>query len=230
MKQKSDGEPMFEDDTDEIEILEVVGLDEEFPAASAGPTPVDEHPDEVVVALDDEPEAEAAAGDDGAIDASRTLSDSERLVRIQADFDNLAKRVARERAAQSGQATADLVERLLPVLDNFERAVQLGTEGSGDTALREGIMLIFRQFLDVLRQEGLVAVDTVGEPFDPSVHEAVETDRNSSLPPGTVVEELQRGYKLRKRLIRPALVKVRVETPVEITDNAGREERGHKHG
>jgi molecular chaperone GrpE len=97
---------------------------------------------------------------------------------------------------------------LLPVLDNFERALSTARQAGVDGQLHDGVALIFRQLLDELRREGLEAVDTVGEPFDPAVHEAVATAEDTGLPPHTIVEELQRGYLLQGRLLRPALVRV----------------------
>jgi molecular chaperone GrpE len=185
---------------DDIEILEVVGMDEaEVPGAASE--------DEVVVAFDDLPVAAPAAPDRTAeVEEAR-----ERLLRLRADFDNLKKRIEREREEYSRQATASLVARLLPVLDNLERALEAARCGRGNgDALQNGVALIQRQLLDELRREGLRAVESVGQSFDPAVHEAVATDGASQLPINTVVEELQRGYYFDDRLLRPALVRVAV--------------------
>lgn len=220
---------------DEIEILEVVGLDEDSPAAR----PREEASDETSEPRDAPHDAPHDVPEDGAseivldLDAAEPqldrgeqeseVSDGERLLRLTADFDNFKKRVDRERAAHRMYAAAQLVSRLLPVLDNFERALNAARQSDGDPAFHDGIALIFRQLLDELRKEGLTAVDTVGEPFDPEVHEAVATTTDSDLPPNTVVEELQRGYLLHDRLLRPALVQVRID-PFSETQEA--EENG----
>jgi len=109
------------------------------------------------------------------------------------------------------------------VLDNFERALG-GSTGTPGASFREGMALVFRQLLEELRKEGLTAVDSVGEPFDPAVHEAVATEQAPELPPHTVVEELQRGYLLHDRLLRPALVKVTLDPDAEGATAEGSEE------
>jgi len=202
---------------DEIEIVEIVGLDEDSPAARPiRDEPVDVAADdecgaEIVVDLDDElnetPELVVGAT------APPVISEREQLMRLRADFENFKNRVDRTREANERQAAAQLVSRLLPVLDNFERALSAARQAERESTFQDGIGLIFRQLLDELRKEGLVSVDTVGEPFDPEVHEAVATTDVSGLPANTVVEELQRGYLLHGRLLRPALVKVSVDPP-----------------
>jgi molecular chaperone GrpE len=183
-------------DDDEIEILEIVGVDEDEPAA-------DEPSDEIEMVFEDEREESRIAPAADVAQAER-----ERFQRLAADFDNLKKRLEREREDYARNATRDLVARLLAVLDNFDRAVASARESSGDTAFRQGIALIHRQMYDELCREGLAAVDAVGEAFDPAIHEAVATDPASAFPANTVVEEMQRGYYFRGQLLRPALVRV----------------------
>lgn len=138
----------------------------------------------------------------------------EQLMRRQAEFENYRKRVDRERTEIYAKARAEIVTDLLPVLDNLERALGSGAQIDSGDAVRDGIVtgvkLIHRQFLDVLSGLGLSPVKAVGEPFDPHMHEAVTTETNNELPENTVIEELQRGYKLGDRLLRPAMVKVSV--------------------
>ncbi|HXV75051.1 MAG TPA: nucleotide exchange factor GrpE [Candidatus Polarisedimenticolaceae bacterium] len=202
-----------EHDDDEIEIIEIVGLDDDSPAASR----VDRlaldggDDDELVIELDDDEERADPIAAPSDVPDPTVVDDNERFARLSADFENLRKRMDRERVAHERHAGAQLVARLLPVLDNFERALSNAREAQTDPRFSEGVAMIFRQLLDELRKEGLVAVDTVGEPFDPAVHEAVATTEHEQLPPNTVVEELQRGYLLHDRLLRPALVKVTVD-------------------
>jgi molecular chaperone GrpE len=176
---------------DEDEILEVVGVREEDGIE------IDE-----VVSFEDAPPP--------APDAPRETDAEQRLVRLRADFDNLRKRIDREREQYHRHATATLIARLLPVLDNFERALaSMQQRAEGDSTV-EGVALIHRQLLDELRREGLRPVDAVGHPFDPAVHEAVATEPGSRIPANIVVEELQRGYFLEDRLLRPSMVRVSV--------------------
>jgi molecular chaperone GrpE len=217
---------------EEIEIIEIVGLDEDSPAARPVreephvSAPEDEAETDFVVELDDDPEAiEEDVRPTPAVSEAPIASDREQLMRLRADFENFKKRVDRTREATERHAAAQLVSRLLPVLDNFERALSAARQAEGDTVFQDGIGLIFRQMLDELRKEGLTAVDTVGEPFDPEIHEAVATMEGSGLPTNTVVEEMQRGYLLHGRLLRPALVKVSVE-PSSSVGGAGVNEDG----
>lgn len=129
----------------------------------------------------------------------------DRLARMQAEFENARKRAERERADYRDYATGAVVEQFLPVLDNFELALK----STGTTEqLRSGVELIVKQMEDVLRQLQVNAVPAVGEAFDPRHHEALGTVEREDLPDQHVAEEIRRGYRLRERLLRPALVRV----------------------
>ena len=134
-------------------------------------------------------------------------------MRATADLDNFRKRISREKEEALRYANRGLLEELLPILDNFERAMAAPSGSGAEQALREGLVLIYRQLSEALRKEGLRSIDAVGQPFDPNLHEAVATDHESGLPSQTVVEEMRRGYLLRGRVLRPALVKVAVDPP-----------------
>jgi len=129
-----------------------------------------------------------------------------RLVRLQADFDNYRKRVQKEKEDFFKYASASLCESLLPVLDNFQLALAAREEDPAKVV--EGVEMIYRQLQDVLQKEGLTPVAAVGEQFDPVKHEAVMQEATEEHPENTVIEELRRGYYLKDRLIRPAMVKV----------------------
>jgi molecular chaperone GrpE len=129
----------------------------------------------------------------------------ERLARLQAEFENARKREARERTDFREFAVSGAVEQFLPVLDNFQLA--LGSAGSVDQ-LRTGIELIVKQMEEVLRSLNVVPVETVGTKFDPRVHEALESVDRPDLPDHQVLEEVRRGYRIRDRLLRPALVRI----------------------
>lgn len=129
------------------------------------------------------------------------------MVRRQADFENYKKRIERERAEDRSRATAVMIENALPVLDGFERALA----AHGDQAYeeyRKGFDLIYRQLLEVLARYGLEAIEAKGKPFDPHLHHAVDRVESPENEDGTVVEEHQRGYLFRERVLRPAMVRV----------------------
>ncbi len=201
-------------DAEEIEILEVVGVDGESGAAPAE--------EEVEVVFDEKGEPDEAPP--ASPEAKEDAASRERLIRLQADFENLKKRIEREREDFYRHATGCLVARLLPVLDGLERALASGSAAAAGEGLRDGVALIHRQLLDELRKEGLRPVEALGQPFDPELHEAVATDASCGLPPGTVVEELRRGYLFHDRLLRPALVRVSVEALPPADGGEGREE------
>jgi molecular chaperone GrpE len=129
----------------------------------------------------------------------------DRLARLQAEFDNARKREAKERSEFRDYAVGDAVERFLPVLDNFRLALK--AQGSPEQ-LRAGVELIVKQMEEALRGLSVQPVETVGAVFDPRVHEALEMVERNDLPDHQVFEEVRRGYKIRERLLRPALVRV----------------------
>ncbi len=129
----------------------------------------------------------------------------DRLARLQAEFENARKRAERERLEFRDYAVGSVVEKFLPVLDNFQLALK--SAGSAEQ-LRSGVELIVKQMEDVLRQLQVTAVPAVGAEFDPRHHEALGTVERDDLPDQHVAEEIRRGYRLRERLLRPALVRV----------------------
>jgi molecular chaperone GrpE len=131
----------------------------------------------------------------------------DRLARLQAEFDNARKREQRERADYRAFAVADAVEQFLPVLDNFRLA--LNSNGTAEQ-LRTGVELIAKQMDEVLRALNVTPVETVGHPFDPRVHEALESVERTDLPDHQVIDEVRRGYRIKDRLLRPALVRISV--------------------
>ena len=129
----------------------------------------------------------------------------DRLARAQAEFENARRRATKEQQDFREYAAADAIKSLLPVLDSFERALQVKSE-AGD--FRSGVELIYKQLQDALAKLGVRAIPAKGEPFDPRVHEAIEMVETSDAPDHEVLDELQRGYKIKDRLLRPAMVKV----------------------
>jgi molecular chaperone GrpE len=132
----------------------------------------------------------------------------DKFLRTMADFDNFRRRTRQEMEDARRFAVEKFVTDLLPVLDNFERALQ-HMDGEGDAAVREGVLLIHRQLLDALAKHGVEPIEAVGKPFDPRIHDAImRVEPEPDQQPGTVVEELRRGYALHGRVIRASLVKV----------------------
>jgi molecular chaperone GrpE len=129
----------------------------------------------------------------------------DRIARVQAEFDNARKREARERAEFRDFAVANAVEQFLPVLDNFQLALK--SNGTAEQ-LRTGVELIVKQMEEALRSLNVQPVETVGAEFDPRVHEALEMADKPDLPDHQVFDEVRRGYRIKDRLLRPALVRV----------------------
>ena len=130
----------------------------------------------------------------------------DRLARLQAEFENYRKRAARENADYRDFAVSDAARALLPVVDNFSLALQNASARPED--LRKGVELIHKQLQDVLQKLNVERIPSQGEPFDPRVHEAIEMVESDAAPDHHVLEELQPGYRIKGRLLRPAMVKV----------------------
>ncbi len=130
----------------------------------------------------------------------------DRLARLQAEFDNARKRAVRDQQEFREFAAADVIKAILPILDSFERALKAPSGESGD--FRNGIELIYRQFQDAFQKVGVQAIPAIGQVFDPRVHEAVEMVDTTEVEDHHVLDELQRGYKYKDRLLRPAMVRV----------------------
>jgi molecular chaperone GrpE len=160
--------------------------------------------------LDDHETPEAgASADEGPIEELRRERDAlqDRLLRTAAEFDNYRKRVDRDRRDVSEFAVAEAVRDLLPIIDNLERALQAPSHGDAD-GLRKGVELIHKQMLELLRKRGVTPIEARGTDFDPNLHQAVVHEPSETHREGEVMEELQRGYVLGERLLRPAMVKV----------------------
>ena len=164
--------------------------------------------------FEDQQDQPAAAAPDEAVDAvdvealkAERDALQDRLLRTAAEFDNYRKRIDRERRDQSESAAAGLLAEVLPVVDNLERALQApaGPEAAG---YRAGVELIHRQLLDLLRKRGVTPIEALGTDFDPRFHQAVSQETSDAHRDGEVMEEMQRGYMLGDRLLRPAMMKV----------------------
>jgi molecular chaperone GrpE len=131
----------------------------------------------------------------------------DRWMRKSAEFDNYRKRLERERREQSDQAVVDLLQELLLVVDDFDRALTVDS-GDGDPAYRKGVELIHGKLHDLLAKYGVKPIDALGADFDPNVHQAVVHESSPDHREGEVIGELRKGYTINDRLLRPAMVKV----------------------
>ena len=142
--------------------------------------------------------------------AAKADENWERLLRTTADFENFKKRVTREKQEAIRYANEGLLQKLVPVLDNFDMALSAAQTGQTEAAksLQAGINMIYQQLKSALVEAGLEEVDAAGKTFDPNLHEAVSQTETAEVPEGQVLQQLRKGYKLRDRLLRPATVVV----------------------
>ena len=171
----------------------------------------DEFPQERVEDTDHESRATQAELEQMTKERDQLL---DRLARLQAEFDNARKRDARERADARDYTIGNTVEPFLGVMDNFQLALK--AEGSVDQ-LRGGVELILKQMEEALRGLNVLPVESVGEQFDPRIHEALGSIQTKEFPDHQVLEEVRRGYRIREKLLRPALVRI-AENPAQVSD------------
>ncbi len=156
-------------------------------------------------------EEETEATDNTAQELARVTQEKDeiyqRLLRTQAEFDNFKKRTQKEKEADRKYKAQDFVTELLPAIDNFERAMNVEVTDA-NKGLLDGLSMVYRQLKDALVSQGVGEIETVGKPFDPNLHQAVMQVEDDEMESNTVVEELQKGYVLKDRVIRPAMVKV----------------------
>jgi molecular chaperone GrpE len=166
--------------------------------------------DEAEAAAESTADIEEASDGGGAAKRLQELAEEAqaRTLRVQADFDNFRRRTQKEKEELAQYATSKLVTELLPVLDNFERALVTAPGNAESEAFTKGINMIFRQLEGVLKSEGLAAMETVGQPFNPEYHQAIMQVESEEHEEGIVTEEVQKGYLLKDKVLRPAMVKV----------------------
>ncbi len=139
---------------------------------------------------------------------SENAAAADMMLRLAAEMDNYKKRSLKERESLIKYGCQSIVQELLPILDNFERAIESGNKSRELDSFLEGVIMIFKQMSDALERNGISKIDAVGEAFDPNIHEAVMQVNSEEYPENIVVEELQKGYMLHDRVIRPAMVTV----------------------
>jgi len=191
------------------ELWEVIQLSEEKPT-------VDTEQEEKLAAdaLNQQQEGDASAEEESA-----SVSEVERLqalveesqnkmLRAMADMENMRRRFRKEQEDLAKYASLKVIESLLPALDNFERALAVDKEQLTVESLLQGVNMVYRQMVQVFEQEGLTPIEATGKAFDPNLHQAVMQVEDPNFESGVVVEELQKGYQFKERVIRPAMVKV----------------------
>jgi len=139
---------------------------------------------------------------------AKLAEEENRYLRLRADYDNTLRRQKLDREAAEKFRAQSLLTDLLPVLDNLERALQVQVSSEETASLYKGVEMVYRQFLDAANREGLEVIATEGQVFDPNVHQAVMQEQDAEKDSGVVLRELQKGYKLKDRVLRPAMVSV----------------------
>jgi molecular chaperone GrpE len=171
------------------------------------PDPADTSP----AATDPSDVADTATGvdtSDPADDIRRERDEyHDRLLRKTAEFDNYRKRIERERREQADQAVVDILQDVLLVVDDFDRALTVDASRQSD-AYRKGVELIYQKLSDLLRKRGVTAFESLGADFDPNIHQAVVQESSPDHREGEIIGEMQKGYMIGDRLLRPAMVKV----------------------
>lgn len=186
--------------------------DEEVTEESIAETEIPEKDEEKTAEDSEQDDAEKADEMEKLKEELNTLQQEkedlyQRFLRTQAEFDNYKKRSLREREAQAKYKSQDLVTELLPVIDNFERALQVEANDA-NKGLLDGISMVYKQLMDALKTEGVEPIEAVGKEFDPNIHQAVMQVEDETKDSNIIVEELQKGYMLKDRVIRPSMVKV----------------------
>jgi molecular chaperone GrpE len=192
---KTNGRPEVERPLERSEANSALDLEHELPAGN-----------ETGVATGPAADGEVSAPE-SELQKIKAERDSllDRLARMQAEFENVRRRNVKEQQDFRDYAAADAIKPLLPVLDSFERALTVKSDAA---EFRSGVELIYKQLLSALAKLSVQPIAAKGEPFDPHYHEAIEMVETSDAPDHQVIEELQRGYKFKDRLLRPAMVKV----------------------
>jgi len=190
------------------------------------------------VNLDNEPEPPAAVEAEVVVNEDETATLQEQLaqaldeakihqeqyLRTLADMENLRKRTQRDKEDLAKYANENILREILPVIDNLERAVEHAEQADSDEGLFEGVQMTLTQFGQLLGKFGVEPVDAIGQPFDPAYHQAMGQMESEDYPVNTVVQQMQKGYQLNKRLLRPAFVMLAKAPTVEEPENIDIEE------
>ncbi|MFD1864032.1 nucleotide exchange factor GrpE [Planococcus chinensis] len=195
-------QPQTEEETKTEELLEEEKV-------ASGETVVEAGESEAAEAEPAEGEADILPEEDEAQKLREELeAEQNKYLRLMADFDNYKRRAVKDRQEAEKFRSQSLLADLLPVLDNFERALAAAGTSEETASLVKGVEMIQKSLLEAVKREGLEEIKAVGEPFDPNFHQAVMQEKDENAEPGSVLMELQKGYTLKGRVLRPAMVKV----------------------
>ena len=189
----------------EIDAAETELAEEQATEESEADAETAEAPQETAEQVDAAGEADALKAQIESLQASLKEKD-DRILRLQADFENFRRRTSKERIEIADVVKQDFLKDMLPLLDNFERA--MASEKTDGEAFQKGVEMIHTQFGEVLKKNGLEPIETVGKKFDPNFHQAVMRVANPDLADDMIAQELQRGYTAQGRVIRPSMVQV----------------------
>jgi len=179
---------------------------EEMTADATAEAPLVEEVSETETALADVPVEDVPEEDNAAELEAQLQEKNDRILRLQADFENFRRRTMKEKEELAAVITQNLLTDLLPLLDNFERA--MAVEQTDVEAFQKGVEMIFTQLREVLDKHGLENIEADGQLFDPNIHQAVMRAENPDVEDGTITQVLQKGYQAKGRVIRPAMVQV----------------------
>lgn len=132
----------------------------------------------------------------------------EKYLRLYAEFENYKRRIQKENQTMKAYKAQDVLNDILPTIDNIERALQIEGENEQFQSLKKGVEMIYESLINALKENGLELIETEGHQFDPNIHQAVVQDNNPDFESGEITQELQKGYKLKERVLRPSMVKV----------------------
>lgn len=164
---------------------------------------------ELVEEQENDVNAELSKANEKIAELEAKLEEAEnRILRQVADFENFKRRARLDQETAATYRAQSLVNDLLPALDNFERALQVEATNEQAKSIMQGVEMVYRSIIDALKKEGVEAIEAVGKPFDPNVHQAVMQVSDPDAESNVVLEEFQKGYKLKDRVLRPSMVKV----------------------
>lgn len=190
--------------TEEQDMAEEVEEKAKAPVAEEGTEFADTETPEVDLSAEQEEETV-----DEAEELRKQLeAEQNKYLRLLADYDNFKRRTQIDKDLANKFRSQSLLSDILPVLDNFERALSLQTTSEESASVMKGVEMVQKSLIEAVSREGLEEIKAVGEPFDPNFHQAVMQEKDDSAEPGTVLQELQKGYILKGRVLRPAMVKV----------------------
>lgn len=184
------------------EMDQAIDAESNDAAVDPGETSVSE---EIIEETAAEPAEEV---DETAVLKAELDAEQNKYLRLLADYDNFKRRAQKDRQDAEKFRSQSLLADLLPVMDNFDRALSVETKSEESASLLKGVEMVQKSLLEAVKREGLEEIKALGEPFDPNFHQAVMQEKDETAEPGAVLMELQKGYTLKGRVLRPAMVKV----------------------